>query len=62
MKFTEYPTRKDRLERKNGTELEGQPTSGAPGGGTWVLTAEDKRFHLVRTRFGVSMSLAEETQ
>ena len=60
MRFTEYPTREDRKRGKNGVELDGQAVSAAPGGGQWVLTAADQRFHLVRTRLGVSTSIAEE--
>lgn len=61
MTFTEYPTRDDRKHDRNGVQLDGQVVSAAPGGAKWVLTP-DRRFHLVRTRLGVSASLAEDSR
>jgi hypothetical protein len=59
VKWTEYPTRRHRQAREDGTQLEGQPVSPAPGGGEWAVTA-DKRFHQVKTRNGVSWCIAED--
>jgi hypothetical protein len=59
MKFTEYPTRADRLAMRNGVQLDGQVVSAAPGGGKWVLTL-DKRWHKVRTLLGTATSVVED--
>jgi len=60
MTFTEYPTREDRKKGTNGVQLDGEVISAAPGGAKWVLTTPDKRWHLVRTRLGVSTAIAGE--
>jgi hypothetical protein len=58
VKWTEYPSERDRRNGTNGTGREGQYVGAAPGG-RWAVTT-DQKFHLVKTRAGVSWSIAEE--
>lgn len=50
MKWTEYPTKRDKDQRQNGTTLTGIVWSAAPGG-RWVVPDGDKdHFALVHGR------------
>ena len=59
MKWTEYPTRADWREGRNGTEREGQVLAPAPGGGRWVV-APGEVISRVRTLRALNYSIREE--